>query len=179
MFVTNDGERMRIDSSGNLLVGITTARANAGDVQVSKGISFPATQSAQSDVNTLDDYEEGTFTPTVILGGGSVTYTTQTGSYTKVGRLVTLQIQIVVNVASTPSSTVEIGGLPFAVAATQKGAAAIFAAGMTVTSKVFVGRATAGTSVLRLFTYDAGTTANPGADFANGCSLNITASYEV
>ena len=143
------------------------------------GIMFPATQVPSADANTLDDYEEGTFTPTVILGGGSVTYTTQTGSYTKIGRLTTVQIGIAVNVVTSPSSTVEIGGLPFASSATQKGAVAIFVSGMTATAKVFVGRATAGTSVLRLFTYDLGTTANPGADFANGCSLNITASYEV
>jgi hypothetical protein len=80
-------ERMRIDSSGNLLVGITSARANAGDVQVSKGISFPATQSAQSDANTLDDYEEGTFTPT--QANFTVTGTpTLTGRYTKIGRFI-------------------------------------------------------------------------------------------
>ena len=158
-------------TSGTVVVTGTTPTLN--------GITFPATQVPSADANTLDDYEEGTFTPTVILGGGSVTYTTQTGSYTKIGRLTTVQIGIAVNVVTSPSSTVEIGGLPFAISATQKGAVAIFVSGMTATSKVFVGRATAGSSVLRLFTYDLGTTANPGADFANGCSLNITASYEV
>lgn len=88
------GERMRIDSGGNVLVGITSARANAGDVQVSKGISFPATQSAQSDANTLDDYEEGTWTPTINSGITSPTYSAQFGTYTKIGNVVTFSLRI-------------------------------------------------------------------------------------
>jgi hypothetical protein len=113
-FATNGSERMRIDSSGNLLVGITSARANAGDVQVSKGISFPATQSAQSDANTLDDYEEGTFTPTVAGSSvaGTASYTTQTGSYTKVGRSVQFNIYLKWT-GGTGSGNMEFRGLPF------------------------------------------------------------------
>jgi hypothetical protein len=49
------------------------------------GITFPATQSASSNVNTLDDYEEGTWTPVV----GGVTLT-GAGRYTKIGRLVSV-----------------------------------------------------------------------------------------
>jgi hypothetical protein len=56
------------------------------------GVTFPATQSASSDANTLDDYEEGTFSPTI--SGWSGTYTTRKGFYTKVGRLVTLIGQV-------------------------------------------------------------------------------------
>jgi hypothetical protein len=54
------------------------------------GITFPATQSASTDANTLDDYEEGTWTPH-LRGDGSnptVTYTTQSGYYTKIGNIV-------------------------------------------------------------------------------------------
>jgi hypothetical protein len=107
-------ERMRIDSSGNLLVGITSARSNAGDVQVSKGISFPATQSAQSDANTLDDYEEGTFTPTV--SAASVTYAAngQIGKYTKIGNVVYIHIYVEIATITTNSSNNLINGLPFA-----------------------------------------------------------------
>ena len=49
------------------------------------GITFPATQSASTDANTLDDYEEGDYTPTIIDGITGVSYSTQTGRYTKVG----------------------------------------------------------------------------------------------
>jgi len=104
-------ERMRIDSSGNLLVGITSARSNAGDVQVSKGISFPATQSAQTDANTLDDYEEGTWTPTGATGfpgGGAPTNVTAT--YTKVGNMVSVRAQFE---GYNDGTSLLIGGLPF------------------------------------------------------------------
>jgi hypothetical protein len=110
-FTTDNSERMRIDSSGNVLVGITSARANAGDVQVSKGISFPATQSAQTDANTLDDYEEGTWTPSI---GGNATYGGQAGYYVKVGSLVLVQAGINVTTIGTGSTTT-VSGLPFTV----------------------------------------------------------------
>ena len=109
---------MRIDSAGNLLVGITSARANAGDVQVSKGISFPATQSAQSDANTLDDYEEGTWTPTLTFataGNLSVTYTRNAGRYQKIGNTVYISFTIVTSTFThtTASGALQVEGLPF------------------------------------------------------------------
>jgi hypothetical protein len=111
---TAPSEKMRLTASGNLVVGLTSARANAGDVQVSKGISFPATQSAQSDANTLDDYEEGSFTPTIVGGttAGTGTYAIQVGRYTKVGNTVT--VQLYVNwTAHTGTGQMLISGLPF------------------------------------------------------------------
>ena len=52
------------------------------------GITFPATQSASSDANTLDDYEEGTFSPTVIgtSTAGTASYGIQIGAYLKIGK---------------------------------------------------------------------------------------------
>lgn len=77
-------------------------------------IKFPAAQNASSDVNTLDDYEEGTFTPTVIGTGtaGTGTYSVQAGSYTKVGRLVSFQFYI--NITDhTGTGNMQFAGLPF------------------------------------------------------------------
>jgi hypothetical protein len=74
------------------------------------GITFPATQSASTDANTLDDYEEGTWTPTV---GGTATYSNQIGSYTKIGNVVTLWGQINITSIGTGSTT-RIYGIPFA-----------------------------------------------------------------
>ena len=73
------------------------------------GIAFPATQSASSDANTLDDYEEGTWTPNV---GGSATYSVQSGTYTKVGRLVTIFWDMTVSSIGTGSGAI-IFGAPF------------------------------------------------------------------
>jgi hypothetical protein len=109
LFATNNTERMRLDTSGNLLVGKTSATANGGDIQVSSGITFPATQVAKSDANTLDDYEEGTWTPSL---GGDTTYYTQTGRYTKVGNLVFIRGNLHINLRGTGSQS-QISGLPF------------------------------------------------------------------
>ena len=74
------------------------------------GVAFPATQSASSDANTLDDYERGTWTPTI---GGTATYTIQEGYYVKVGRIIHVQCKIQINVIGTGSTTL-ISGLPYA-----------------------------------------------------------------
>jgi hypothetical protein len=78
------------------------------------GITFPATQSASSDANTLDDYEEGTFTPTLTDGTYNVsTYSQRTGNYVKVGNIITVVIEITVSNKGSVSSSLRITGLPF------------------------------------------------------------------
>jgi hypothetical protein len=111
---TDGSERMRITSGGNLLVGTTTNNASGGVIQVSNGITFPATQSASSDANTLDDYEEGTWTPTIIGSStaGTVTYSTRLGKYTKIGNVVTYQCLVDWN-SGTGSGFLRVSGLPF------------------------------------------------------------------
>jgi hypothetical protein len=78
------------------------------------GITFPATQSASSDANTLDDYEEGTWTATLIgATTAPSTPVTATGYYTKVGNLVTVFFRFT-NVDTTGASgLMQITGLPF------------------------------------------------------------------
>jgi hypothetical protein len=76
------------------------------------GIKFPVAQNASSDPNTLDDYEEGTWTPS-LLNSGTATYGTRAGRYTKIGRLVTLFYHIDVSVVGTASGVVSITGFPF------------------------------------------------------------------
>jgi hypothetical protein len=108
---TDGSERMRISSGGNLLVGTTTNNASGGVIQVSNGITFPATQSASSDANTLDDYEEGTWEPT-LNNGGTTTYTTRVGTYRKIGSQVTCWFDVQINSVGSGSGT--LTGLPFA-----------------------------------------------------------------
>jgi hypothetical protein len=88
-------------------IGVGAATPSASGA----GITFPNTQSASTNANTLDDYEEGTWTP-LFDGSGSITYNAQTGTYTKVGRLVTAVFYIDVASASRNSVTT-ILGLPF------------------------------------------------------------------
>lgn len=78
-------------------------------------IAFPATQVPSAGANTLDDYEEGSFTPAIAFGGASVgvTYSVQTGTYTKIGRLVFFNIAIVLSSRGSSTGSVTIGVLPF------------------------------------------------------------------
>ena len=107
-------EAMRINSQQEVLIGTTTRNANGGVLQLKSGITFPATQVAATDANTLDDYEEGTFTP-VIQGttlAGTGTYTSQVGRYTKVGNVVNFFIGVTWT-AHTGTGNMQISGLPF------------------------------------------------------------------
>ncbi len=92
-------KRLGIDSNG--VVEITAGQ-----------LKFPATQNPSSDVNTLDDYEEFTWTPSV---GGNATYTSREGTGVKIGKRVYLHCEMVINVIGTGSTSV-ISGIPAAYA---------------------------------------------------------------
>ena len=113
-FLINGIEKARIDSSGRLLVGTVTGNANGGVLQLSSGITFPATAAAASDANTLDDYEEGTWTPTQGAGLTVVGTFSSGGHYTKVGRQVTVQGYVAGSTSvAAATSSILCGGLPF------------------------------------------------------------------
>jgi hypothetical protein len=78
-------------------------------------IVFPATQNASANANTLDDYEEGTFTPTITFGGLStgITYTAQLGNYTKIGNTVHVFTRNLLSSKGSATGSASIAGLPF------------------------------------------------------------------
>ena len=82
----------------------TIGVGNATPAASGSGITFPATQSASSDANTLDDYEEGTWTPNQGPGLTVVGAFSSSGTYTKIGRVVT------VNANYRPATTVAVAG---------------------------------------------------------------------
>lgn len=99
LIATGGVERVRVGSSGLLTLA-------AGQ------IAFPATQNASADPNTIDDYEEGTWTPNV---GGTATYSAQDGRYIKIGKLVIATFNFRLTSLGTGSTTT-LSGLPFAAA---------------------------------------------------------------
>ena len=89
-------------STGNLVIGTS-----------GKGIDFSAaSHTGGMTSELLDDYEEGDWTPVLSIGG-PITYTSQVGRYTKIGRQVTLYYSIVVATASGGAGAVQMT-LPFA-----------------------------------------------------------------
>tara|TARA_R110000796_G_scaffold62393_1_gene143901 strand:+ start:244 stop:2682 length:2439 start_codon:yes stop_codon:yes gene_type:complete len=81
-----------------------TGHANFGTAYASTGIYLGAYASA----NLLDDYEEGTWTPTLNMTSGSVSYHSRVGQYTKIGNQVTLTGWIYINGVSSPSGALNI-----------------------------------------------------------------------
>jgi hypothetical protein len=77
------------------------------------GITFPATASASTNANTLDDYEEGTFTITVTPTIGSLTSYTSAGIYVKVGQAVTVNFGFTIGTVGTAGGGAVFAGLPF------------------------------------------------------------------
>jgi len=101
-----------IDGSVGSQFPTTIGVGNATPSTSGAGITFPATQSASTDANTLDDYEEGTWTP-VNASIASITLAVIQARYVKIGRLVF--ITCYVDYPSTSDTNhAKIGGLPFA-----------------------------------------------------------------
>jgi hypothetical protein len=108
---------------GNLDVLARNIYSSVGNVlvdklQTSDGVRFPATAISSADPNTLDDYEEGVFTPTIagLTTAGSATYSGtlggQYGFYTKIGRIVYIELGL--NWTSgTGTGNMIVKGLPF------------------------------------------------------------------
>ena len=92
----------------------TISVGNTTPATTGAGITFPAAQSASSDANTLDDYEEGTWTPTITAETGTYTTVTSSGSYVKVGNAVTVRVRVDIGNNGTAATRMRIAGFPFA-----------------------------------------------------------------
>jgi hypothetical protein len=100
--------------SGAVTVG--TGAAVGGATAGAGGLAFPASDVAVANANTLDDYEEGTWTPTLspVTTGTITVASPNLCGYTKIGRVVTVNGLIEANSVSSPvGATVNVGGLPF------------------------------------------------------------------
>ena len=96
-----------------------TGQATIPTINLTGGqITFPATQSASSDANTLDDYEEGSWTPNQGSGLSFSGSFTSSGIYTKIGNLVTVNFRVNgTNIACSSGANITTN-LPFSIAGT-------------------------------------------------------------
>ena len=104
-FFTNTAKQLQLESNGDVSV-------KTGDIvftTAGKGICLGVTSNTAA--NTLDDYEEGTWTP---ANSGATFTGTPTGTYTKIGDLVTVRFNFTINGIGS-GATNRITGLPFAV----------------------------------------------------------------
>lgn len=117
--ITRDGQSTTtaiIPFSTGLTTDLLSPYTALGPVSLSAGqLKFPGTQNASANVNTLDDYEEGTFSPALTYLGtpGSISYLYSIGAYTKIGNRVLISINIALSAQSGIAGAATITGLPF------------------------------------------------------------------
>jgi hypothetical protein len=134
---TADGDigmyRIASDNLGLAVNGVKALDITASNFSVTSKVTltagqlaFPATQNASADANTLDDYEEGAWTPALAGSStaGTQTYSVQLGRYNKIGKLVTVWWRISLSAKDAATSgNMRITGLPFTAGAVNAPAA--------------------------------------------------------
>jgi hypothetical protein len=147
----------------------------------SDGLTFNGDTAA---ANALDDYEEGTWTMGVSFGGASVgvTYGVRTGTYTKVGRKVTVNGLMSLSNKGTSTGAATITGLPFAIASgnPQYATAAICLFNVSYTGQFYAFGNVGGTSITleEVSSLGAPTTITD-TQFVNNSSLVVSLTYFV
>jgi hypothetical protein len=176
IFQCDNSERMRLSTGGNLT--ITSNNLVIGTA--GKGIDFSAnTHAAGMTSELLNWYEEGAWTPSV---GGNATYTIQEGYYVRVGDLVYVQCQLLLNVIGSGSTTT-ISGLPFQVlspSSSSRGTGAVWYFGNLATNvtTLTAGATPAGTTItFGGLTAAAATMTVPVTVFGNGSRVDFSLVY--
>jgi hypothetical protein len=106
------------------------------------GITFPATQSASSNANTLDDYEEGDITGLTDGSGAGLSITFTNPKYTKIGRLVYVSIDVITYPITASTAAASITGLPFTNAVANVASSALVANNANANRALVVGAST-------------------------------------
>lgn len=147
---TSTGTGNVVLSAAPTLSGNVTLSTGNLIVASGQGIDFSATAGTGTS-ELLADYEEGTWTPVVVgtVTAGTCTYVTQSGSYTKVGRLVYYQLELFYT-THTGVGNMQITGLPFTVATS--GTAIANPSGLTFSNNLVIVANSGGTSLIP-FTY--------------------------
>lgn len=135
---TTEGTVLLLGPSGKLALPglLDLSNASAGQIK------FPTTQNTSTDAKTLDDYEEGTWTPAIAgsTTAGNGTYSSQVGAYTKIGRIVFISLLLSWS-AHTGTGDMQITGLPFTSEAPSSNIAG-YVNGFSITGQVSVSIAT-------------------------------------
>jgi hypothetical protein len=177
-FMTGSTERARFNSTGAFVFAGGTTTADG------IGITFPATQSASANANTLDDYEEGTWTYDFTATTGTITKSTTypLGLYTKIGRQVTITGFLAVTSVSSPTGTLTLTGLPFPITTASDRAnfvgSGIFGSSLSAGSvSPLMVSGSAGNSSLTISKFVTGSTASLAGDVVADTRFQISFTY--
>jgi hypothetical protein len=185
LFATNNTERMKIASDGVAHFN-GDVKVLSGDIQMGngRGINFSASSHFSGMTSeTLDDYEEGTWTPTVSFGGASVSvvYTANTnGRYVKVGGVVHVSGCLFLSSKGSSTGDAAIGGLPFGMLNSAEGTKASATIGQLsgVSFTAYPSMLASGSALYLYDTTTGGTLAAiDNSNLTDGTSIYFTASY--
>jgi hypothetical protein len=155
--------------------GTVVTKDTNGIISVN-GVQFPATQSPSADANCLDDYEEGTWTPTA---GGTSTYSLQSGQYIKIGKLVYIN-GVVIFTALGTGSNLNLSGLPFTdgnVGGVKSGSVSNFSGVATNVTSIFPGVGAGSATIDFRSTTGAASNIGISAIFGNSTRIDFNAFY--
>lgn len=154
----------------------TNVTISTGTLTLGQGqIVFPATQVASAGANTLDDYKENTWTPSL---GGTTTYSVQSGKYTKVGRFVHLTCHLTITLIGS-GFTGKITGSPFTPTEITAGSMGYFSG--AASSFVWAGCYIAANGEIHItgLTAAGGTVTDSPTFFGNGTDVYLTVGFFV
>ena len=175
---SNGTTALKVNTNEGIQILNCLGVGNATPSTSGAGITFPATQSASTNANTLDDYEEGSWTPTV---GGTSTYNVEVGRYVKIGSQVTVWGEMWINVLGT-GSTETISGLPFTsanITDIRGGGGIMFFSSLAINQIAIYPRIEQNTSTIRFATMSAsasGVTNSPSI-FGNSTRMMFMVTY--
>jgi len=182
----DDNLHVKVSPDGSTWFEALTVARSSGLVSLPRGqLAFPASQNASADPNTLDDYEEGSWTPSVSFGGGAVGVTygsVNLGRYTKVGRLCVASCTLQLTNKGSSTGAALLTGLPFASPNVQIwGACSIgYTAAMTSVTGTVLGLQNFNAATVQLFHSNNGNALQlTNVNFTNSTQIHFTLAYDV
>jgi hypothetical protein len=181
----DDAFHLKVSPDGSSWLEALTVAQASGLVSLPVGqLAFPATQNPSANANTLDDYEEGTWTPALTFGGSAVgiAYAASTlGRYTKIGRLVTATANLMLSSKGSSTGMAQVVGLPFpSLNDSIVGSCAVgFASGFTSVNGAVLGMVQPNASKINFYASANGAASSlTNANFTNAAAVLLTVSYE-
>jgi hypothetical protein len=182
----DDNFHVKVSPDGATWFEALTVARSSGLVSLPLGqLAFPAVQNASADPHTLDDYEEGSWTPGVTFGGTAVGVTygsLNLGRYTKIGRLCVATGTLHLTNKGSSSGLAVLAGLPFASPNTGLWTSCAIGYAASTTSVVgsVLGLQVFNDNKVHLFHSNNGNaTQLSNTNFTNGTQLHVTVAYEV
>ena len=183
--VGDDAFHLKVSPNGSSWIEALNIAQATGVVSLPVGqLAFPATQNPSANANTLDDYEEGLWTPAINFAGAAVGATygaANLGRYTKIGRMVIATANLVLTSKGTSTGAAQIVGLPFASAndAMMSSCAVGFASNLSTVTGAVLALVHANSTRIDLYASNNGAAAGlTNANFNAATNLLLTACYE-